>query len=126
MLHTKKAVSFWALAMVAALTGCATAANGDGYAPDAVTVVEVTNNNTNRIVVDALSLGIDRRLGEVETGSTESFVLPKSVNLSDVQILIDPIGPPGSFLTDRLNVGLGDVIQVTVQPNLGMTTVAMR
>lgn len=126
MRYVKKAVPVGMLAVAAALTGCATTASGDGYAPQTVTVVEVTNNNASRVVVDAISLGIDRRLGEVETSSTESFILPKSVSLSDVEIRIDPIGPPGSFLTDRLNVGLGDVIQVTVQPNLGMTTVAMR
>jgi len=118
----RRAVPILALTFASALTACATAGTGDGYSPDAVTVVQVTNNNASRIVVDAVSLGIDRRLGEVETNSTESFVLPRSILLSDLQLLLDPVGPPGSFLTPRIVADLGDVVQVTVAPNLNSST----
>lgn len=118
----RRAVPILALAFASALTACATAGTGDGYAPDEVTVVQVTNNNTSRIVVDAISLGIDRRLGEVETNRTASFVLPANVVLSDLQILLDPIGPPESFLTPRIIADRGDVIEVTVAPILSSST----
>ena len=119
---SKKAVPILALTIASALTACATAGTGDGYSPDAVTVVEVTNNNASTIVVDAVSLGIDRRLGQIETNTTESFILPRSVVLTDLQLLVNPIGPPGSYLTPRIVADLGDVIEVTVPANLSSTT----
>ncbi|MGD8288675.1 MAG: hypothetical protein PVI31_08645 [Gemmatimonadota bacterium] len=107
------------------LGGCASAPNARPGRNQA-TVVQVQNLNQNRIVVDAVSGGIDRRLGEVETGATDDFMLPQTVSLLDLQILVDPVGPPGSFMTDRINAGPGDLIELAVQPNLGLTTVSVR
>jgi len=121
MRFSKRAVPIVALAFASALTACATTGSGDGYSPDAVTAVEVTNNNANRIVVSVVSLGMTRRLGEVETNGAESFVLPRGINLADIQILLDPVGPSGSFLTPRMVAHRGDVIVITIPANLAAT-----
>ena len=90
------------------------------------TVIQVQNLNQNRVVVDALSGGIDRRLGAVETTETDDFVLPESISLTDLQILVDPVGPAGSYLSDRVAALPGDLVEVRVQPNLDLTTVTVR
>lgn len=118
---TRKAVPIGALVLASALGACATTASGSGYSPDAETVVQVSNRNASRIVVSVVSLGMTRRLGEVETNGSGSFTLPTGINLADLQILLDPVGPSGSFLTPRMVAHRGDVIVITIPANLAAT-----
>jgi len=122
MRFTKKAIPIVAVVLAASLAACATSSSGAGYSTDEVTVVNVTNNNASRIVVSVVSLGMTRRLGEVETNGAESFTLPRGINLADLQILLDPVGPSGSFLTPRMVLHRGDVVQITIPANLQATT----
>ena len=117
-----RGLSILALVVATSLAACATSAPAGGYAAEEATVVEVTNNNSSRITVSAVSLGMDRRLGDVETNGTASFTLPRGLNLADVQILLDPIGPSGSFLTPRMVLHRGDVVRIRIPANLQATT----
>lgn len=107
------------------LAACASTPNV-GPGENQATVIEVQNLNQNRVVIDAVSGGVDRRLGAVETTNTDDFVLPESVSLLDLQILVDPVGPPGQFLSSRVQALPGDVVEVKVQPDLDLTTVTVR
>lgn len=128
MMRAKKAFpTRCAAAMGLFLAACASTPSSGGYIDrDAATIVQVQNLNTNRVVIDAVSGGIDRRLGEVETGATDDFMLPQAVSLLDLQLLVDPVGPPGTFITDRIQAGPGDIIELTVEPQLDLTRVSVR
>lgn len=128
MVRAKKAVPTLCAAAVALfVAACASTPNAGGYVNgEAATIVQVENLNPNRVVIDALSGGIDRRLGAVETSSTDEFLLPETVSLLDLQIVVDPVGPLGSFMTPRINAGPGDIIEITVEPQLDLTTVSVR
>lgn len=104
------------------LSACATAPDIDP-GQNRATVIQVQNLNLNRVRVEAVSGGVERRLGEVESTNTDDFVLPRGVSLSDLQILVDPIGPSQYYLSPRVLALPGDLIEVTVTPNLALTTV---
>lgn len=108
------------------LAACASTSSGAFSEPEAPTLIQVTNRNLNRVVIEALSTGRSRRLGEVETNGTETFRLPETMSTLDLRIVVDPVGPVGSFVTPEVQAGPGDLIIVTVEPNINLTRVTVR
>lgn len=112
-----------ALTLALGTPGCASTPNPERA--DIPTSVEVRNSNSLAVTVDAVSLGQDYRLGTVGTTDTESFTLPDAVNLTDVRILVEPIGSTGNYLSRELLVTPGDRIEVDVESALKLTTVVV-
>ena len=116
-----------ALAVGLVLAACAsTSSGGSAFDEDDEVLIEVSNRNVNRVVIQALSTGRERRLGEVETNGTRTFTLPQTMSALDLRLRIDPIGPSGSFITPEIPAGPGDRIIVTVEPNISLTRVTVR
>jgi len=87
----------------------------------------VENNNTLRVTVEAMSDGIDYRLGEVETADPELFRLPNAVeDAFDLHLRVDPIGSPATYVSDEIVYSPGDHIDVEVESDLDFTTVTIR
>lgn len=114
------------LALGLTLAACASSSGGSAFSENEEVLIEVTNRNLNRIVVEAISTGRERRLGEVETNGTRTFTLPQTMSALDLRIRIDPIGPSGSFVTPEIPAGPGDTIVLTVEPNISLTRVTVR
>lgn len=121
-----------ALAVGLATAACATTsdtemgATGNEPTGNGSTIVEVTNNHPQLVTVEAVSSGFDERLGDVASNETERFELPSGVSGADLRIQVDPIGSTESYLSPRVSAAGNDVITVTVEANLGLTTVAVR
>jgi hypothetical protein len=99
---------------------------GQPAASDEV-VVNVENNHWQEVNVYAERNGSRTRLGTVVTGKAASFVLPRDYHLSsDLRIRVDPIGEPREYLSPRILVSPGAVVQVKVENALNQTVVTVR
>lgn len=125
---TRQPLTTWIAAAAGILAaGCATAPAPEMGTPgEPSTVVEVTNHHPQLVVVEATSSGFDQRLGQVETNDTETFELPSNLEVSDLRIRIEPVGSTETYLSPRVSVATNDVVTVTVESNLALTTVAVR
>lgn len=128
MTHNAKKAAAWILCAFA--LGCAgqdgTATAGQPAA-DAAVAVSVQNDNWQDITVYALVSGTQHRLGTVSTSQVSEFVLPRSLAFaSDLRIMLDPIGRAGRFVSGRLAVNPGDVIEIRVANTLSMSSVTVR
>lgn len=113
-----------ALVLSVAVFGCASTQAG---APErAPTQIRVSNFNPLTVNVYAVSSGQNLRLGQINTGRTEVFRVPRGVNEFDLRILVDPIGSRLSWMTDPLVFTPGDVIEVRIESNLDLTSVTFR
>ena len=113
-----------ALMLGLATVGCASTPQSGSRSAD--TMVEVENNNSLLVSVEAVNDGVDYNLGQVETGTSETFELPEVINDAyDLQIRIDPIGSGQTYVTDDILYSPGDLIRVEVEGNLTFTTVSV-
>ena len=100
--------------------------NGMPASTDAVTVA-VQNSNWQDVDVYALRNGQRIRLGNVTATRTGVFTLDRSLALSpDLRILIHPLAAPRDFVSQRLVVSPGDVVEVTVMNALNQSSVVIR
>ena len=100
--------------------------NGMPAPTDAVTV-SVQNNNWQDVDVYALRNGQRIRLGNVTATRTGVFALPKAVALSpDLRIQIHPLAATRDFVSQKLVVNPGDIVEVTVLNALTQSTVVIR
>ena len=127
---SRKLLTTWIAVAAALVTGCATTQDTQEAEPGATggetTVVEVTNNHPLLVTVEAVSSGFDQRLGQVASNRTERFELPSTASQSDLRIQVEPVGSTDSYLSPQVSVAANDVIEVTVEANLGLSTVAVR
>ena len=101
-------------------------ANGMPAATDAVTV-SVLNNNWQDVDVYAVRNGQRVRLGHVTATRTGVFVLPQGVALApDLRIQIHPLAATRDYISPKLVVNPGDVVEVVVVNALPQTTVVVR
>lgn len=95
--------------------------------PTGPVLVEITNHNVLDMNVYVVSGSQTIRLGTVTTNRTETFELPTSLSPArSLRLLVDPIGARSGFLTDEVVANPGDVVQLTVQPNLPTSTTSIR
>src|SRR5262245_41560592 len=100
--------------------------DGMPAATDAVTV-SVQNNNWQDVDVYALRNGQRVRLGNVTATRTGVFVLPPSVSVApDLRIQIHPLAANRDFVSQKLIVNPGDVVEVVVVNALPQSTVVIR
>ncbi|HEX5075795.1 MAG TPA: hypothetical protein VFW03_21465 [Gemmatimonadaceae bacterium] len=87
--------------------------------------VEVTVNNSNYLDVDVFAVrGTSRaRLGSVTGLSTATFLVPVHLAADgNLQLLVDPIGSNATYLTDKIAVGPGQHVELTVTAILRMSS----
>ena len=140
-----------AAAVAASLTlgACASAAGGAGlsnsYSADAAggsgaetvaaresgssrtPIIRVDNRNWADVVVYAVRSGRKQRLGMVTSMSMARFRLPESmvVGSGELQLLADPIGSSGGFLSAPVLVNPGQDIAFNVQNYLPMSSISV-
>ncbi len=105
--------------------GCARNRQPEAPVPMTTPVtVEVQNNNWNTVVVYAIAHGVSQRLGEVNTGRTQSLTTPAGVDPTsgDFKIVIDPIGSRFTFATGNLMVSPGGTVSLTVENDLNLSS----
>jgi hypothetical protein len=85
--------------------------------------VVVTNHNWNRIDVYAAVAGETVRLGQVETGHTETFVLPSLVQTApELSLIADLIGADGGYETGSIMIWPGTVIELRIENRLPLSS----
>ena len=100
--------------------------NGMPAATDAVTV-SVLNNNWQDVDVYAVRNGQRIRLGNVTATRTGVFVLPQGVALApDLRIQIHPLAATRDYISPKLIVNPGDVVEIVVLNALSQTSVVVR
>ena len=67
--------------------------------------------------------GQSLRLGQVETGGTESFDLPTTARaVGEIELLADPIGTDAEYTTGHILVVPGTVIELRIENNLRLSS----
>ena|SRR5215831_20635735 len=87
--------------------------------------VELTVDNTNYLDVDVFAVrGSSRsRIGTVTGLSSATFVVPATFALDGhLQLLVDPIGSNATYMTDKISVGPGQHVELTVTAVLRMSS----
>lgn len=116
------------LSLTACATGGAPAAGKRSLAPERATAtVAVENRNWQDVRVFALVGGVRHRLGTVNTMQTQRFPIPRHLTAQgrDVQVLVDPVGGGGSFLSPRVQVYAGQEVNLSVQNHLPISSIAV-
>ena len=102
------------------------AMNGQPAPSDGV-LVSVENNNWQEVAVYAERAGSRTRLGTVQTGKKTAFMLPADyVFTSDFRIMVDPIGGTRQYVSQKLLVNRGDVVDVRVENSLPQSVTIVR
>lgn len=121
------------LIVLAALVAPACAGGAVGGAEDGVPAasrqafVEVQNNNWADIVVYAVRYGVRTRLGMVTSMGRERFALPPGLigGGADLQLVADPIGGEAPYAFPPVMVEGGQRVEVRVENNLRLSSVAV-
>ena len=90
--------------------------------------VELTVNNSNYLDVDVFAVrGTSRgRVGSVTGLSTATFHVPVAYTPDgNLQLLVDPIGSSSTYMTDKIAVGPGVHVELTVTAVLRMSSYAV-
>lgn len=90
--------------------------------------IQVNNNNFNDITVYAIAGGAQRRLGAVTGNSSQTYELPRSLNLAAnrLQIRASPLGARGSYTSAELAVFPGDLVVVDLAAELTLSNISIR
>ncbi|MGD8321073.1 MAG: hypothetical protein PVJ02_11470 [Gemmatimonadota bacterium] len=96
-------------------------------AKPAVPTLQVENNNWMDVHVYLVQDGEPLSLGMVTGPGTTEFRLPMMATMagSDVQLLVLPIGGNDDYLSPLLTVNPGDVVDLTVQNSLPLSSVVV-
>lgn len=107
--------------------GCWRASKSGAAAFDEETTVLVENHNWLEMVVYALR-GADRiRLGNVSTGGSAEFRLPRGFTTgSNITLVADPIGSRTLFRSEPLAVAPGRLLRLRIENNIRQSSVSMR
>lgn len=121
-----------AVAMVGALAGaCAPGGGTPAYAPEMGgperTTVRVENNNWSNMTVYLLRGTTRYRLGMVTSMTSRVFRVPPSLmgGVSDVRLMVDPLGSHQTFTTPNIQVNPGEEIEFNVQNHLAISSVSV-
>ena len=119
-----RCVTSFAIAVAAA---CASRGRGGSLAQSSPRVVYDTS--VVQVVVQSsyvgpldlylVSEGVATRLGDVPGPNEQRFIIdPNQVDINDVAVVAVPIGGYGRASTGRLSVRKGNIVRVTIPPNL--------
>lgn len=89
---------------------------------------EVENHNWADVKVFAVRFGEVRRLGMVTSMSTGRFRIPRSwvAAATPVRIRVESIGSRAAFLSEDLHLPPGSVLRLTVENQLGLSSLMIR
>ena len=117
---------FAALAGLMIGTGaCATHHASAAPAPERVAVT-VKNSNWMDMDVFAVRGGTRARVGSVTGLTTATFRVPANFAPDGVlQLMVDPVGSDGAYVTDKIVVAPGQRVELTIGSVLRMSTFAV-
>ena len=96
-------------------------------APNDAVTVSVQNNNWQDVDVYAVRAGQRFRLGSVTAARSGVFVLPRGVALApDLRIQVHPLAATRDYISSKLSVNPGDIVEIVVNNSLQHTTVIVR
>ena len=127
MLTNTARPAFMALAAMTLLTGCANGAGAryatDEFAPTSV-AIEVANHNWMDVTVYAVSGGVRSRLGQVSTGMSQVFRMPRTVNTqtSDFRLEADPVGAGEVYTSHAIQATPGTRIIWSLENELALSS----
>ena len=114
------------LAAAVGLAGCASSSRYGGIDAPRRSVVIVENHNwaTARIYLVS-QIGMRTRLATIETATAERVQLPRTIDLhgASVGFEVELIGGGGFLALDPVMFVPGDVIRVTIQNQLGLSSI---
>lgn len=113
-------------ALVVASIGCSMAVGEtETESPSlaAGTIVEVTNNNWLDAVVYVVRLGVQQRLGTVNSMTSRRLEVPSPLvrHGADLRFEVHPIGTTQSMITDPIAVAPGQRVRFTIQNHLAVS-----
>jgi len=89
-------------------------------------MVHVANHNFNAVTVRALTGAQNIRLGTVETDREDDFVVPPTLNRTDLRLAVVTIGSGEQYVTQPLSVALGSTVDLDVKQSLDLSDVTVR
>ena len=89
-------------------------------------MLHVSNHNFDAVTVRALTGGQNIRLGTVETNREDDFIVPPTLNRTDLRFAVEAIGSSDSFVTQPLSVTMGSVVDMDVKESMELTDVTVR
>lgn len=116
------------LAVMIAVSACATGGSRTDAAARAPAVINVTNRNWSTIHAYLSAGGSRISLGLVNTNRTESFAVPPELMGSGHNLVFTaiPIGGSVGYVSEETLIIPGDVVDVTVQNVLSQSIVIVR
>ena len=120
----------WTTAALAALTidvtACATKQGPSTLPAPEKTAVTVKNNNWLDVDVFVVRGSSRSRVGSVIGMGTGTFRVPSDFAPDGVlQLMVDPVGSNGTYVTDRIVVTSGQRVELTVAAVLRMSSFAV-
>jgi hypothetical protein len=122
----RRSLSFLPLVITVAATISLGCSHQGGFGPHRPPVpVHVINENFLDMKVAAVIGGVSRRLGDVTGNSTRDFTVDTPYG-EPVTLTATPIGAPGSFVSNSLNVGMGQFIILHIGTSLRQSIAVLR
>ena len=103
--------------VLAATSGCRTAAPFGGTPRHNTAVLSVENNDFSDRVIYVVMSGMRHRLGTARAAATTRFVIPESYVLGsqEVRFLADVIGGMRPEVSERTEVAPGDTVEMVIE-----------
>ena len=89
-------------------------------------MVHVTNHNFDAVTVRALTGAQNLRLGTVESDRESDFVVPPTLNRTDLRLVVVTVGSGERYETQPLSVMLGSTVDLDVNPSLDLSDATVR
>lgn len=114
--------------LVAALAAACATPGGTPAVERGAAYVEVTNANLLDADVYVVSGGQQHRLGFVPTNGRERFEIASRLIAppGHLRVAADLLASNGSFVSEELRIGPGDVIRLMVQPDVDTSYVVLQ
>jgi predicted small lipoprotein YifL len=125
--QSRQPIVFLVLLLLAACGSKGTNTEGPMPAAGETANVEVTNNNWLDMSIYAANGSKRVRLGTVTTMGTVLFEVPRAIMASggSLQLIADPIGSRGSYVTESVNIWPGQTVQFRIENQLGISNVSV-
>lgn len=119
------------LVLLLVLAAGACMATGGGHASEYAerpVTVSVENQNWHTVHVYVLAGGQSQSLGQVSSQSTGEFQVPATImgSRQEIRLVADPVGTTRGFISDRILVRPGNLVEWTVTQPLAHSRVMVR
>jgi hypothetical protein len=118
--------AFLAVAAATLLTACSSATypTRETARQSAGTQIQVSNHNWMDMTVYAIRNGSRIRIGNVTSGASARFSLPRGFDLSAgaLRLEADPVGSSETFVSEPMAVEVGTVVNWTIENHIALSS----